>query len=47
MGRLLPHLDDVEVNEVADTSASVVLQASARSVEQSEAAGVLGGVRVH
>jgi transposase len=47
IGRLLPHLDGVKVNEVAQTSVGVVLHAAARSAEQSCPACSVASGRVH
>ncbi|WP_211277869.1 transposase family protein, partial [Couchioplanes caeruleus] len=47
IGKLLPHLAGVEVNEVAKTSIGVVLHAAARSAEQICPACSVASGRVH
>jgi transposase len=47
IGRLLPHLDGVEVSEVVETSVGVVLHAAARSAEQNCPACSVASGRVH
>ncbi|MFC4996243.1 transposase family protein [Dactylosporangium cerinum] len=47
MGRLLPHLGSIRINEITEASGGVVLHAASRSAEQScPACSVVSG-RVH